>query len=271
MLAILLISSWACVPPPSFSRRSAQAAARLASLGFERAVPEAAAAPSGRRDLIVCCHDTPESVVRGRFRLDNLPNGRVDLLARCATAAIFLSHGIRENTRLWLVLQDHGVSLCLDGATARGLHPDERTMAAAAQRTLAVAHGAVPRANSDDGWSFHAGGLVKRLSELVGDGDAPLSGKRRPLIQMHEKGEASLAATLRGFYDLGDAKGGLRTDLDRGAILVLGDQLGFTPEEDAEVARRGGVRATAGPRPLLTSHCIVLAHHACDTVAEAVG
>jgi tRNA (pseudouridine54-N1)-methyltransferase len=243
-----------------------QAATRLGSLGFERAVPQAASrgapptAPLGRRDLIICCHATSHSVLRGRFKLDNLPAGRVDLLARCASSAIFLSHGVRRDTRIWLALQDHNVSVCLDGATVRGLHPDERTVAAAMKRTLAVAHGAASRADPDDGWSFHAGGLAERLYDLrndVGSRTPP-----RPLIQLHPEGASGLTETLRGHSH---AAQGSMVD----AVLVFGDQLGFSAEDDAEIERCGGVRATVGPLPLLTSHCIVLAHHACDTATAA--
>ena len=41
-----------------------------------------------------------------------------------------------------------------------------------------------------------------------------------------------------------------------------------TPEEDALIAELGGRRVTCSPRGLLTSHCIVLCHHALDA-AEA--
>ena len=42
-----------------------------------------------------------------------------------------------------------------------------------------------------------------------------------------------------------------------------------TAEEDALIAELGGRRVTCSPRGLLTSHCIVLCHHALDTVGEA--
>ncbi|EOD04498.1 hypothetical protein EMIHUDRAFT_220952 [Emiliania huxleyi CCMP1516] len=229
---------------------STRAADRLASRGFERASPAPFA--SGPRDLIVVCHRTPVKVAQGRFRLDNLPDGRVDLLARCASAAIFTSHGVRRETRLWLALQDQSVCLCLDGSTARGMHPDERTLAAAMKRTLAVEHGATSRADTANGWSYHAGGLEHRLRELRQQ--RPVSRGPRPILQLHEDGEATLQALLAA-----------------GAVLVLGDQLGFTSGEEALLASAGARRATVSPRGLLTSHCIVLAHHALDEAEARVG
>jgi len=239
---------------------STRAADRLASRGFERASPAPFA--SGPRDLIVVCHRTPDKVAQGRFRLDNLPDGRVDLLARCASAAIFTSHGVRRETRLWLALQDQSVCLCLDGSTARGMHPDERTLAAAMKRTLAVEHGATSRADTANGWSYHAGGLEQRLRELRQQ--RPVSRGPRPILQLHEDGEATLQALLA-------AGGGGQPAASPGAVLVLGDQLGFTSGEEALLASAGARRATVSPRGLLTSHCIVLAHHALDEAEARVG
>ena len=118
--------------------------------GFSKVVPVSAlpltaALREEPRDMVVVCHG-PEYLARGAFKLNNLPKGRVDVLARCVSSAIFLSHGVREQTRIWLQLQEAGVTLCLDGGAVKGMHPDERSLAAAMKRTLSVAHGgAMPR------------------------------------------------------------------------------------------------------------------------------
>jgi len=236
----------ACTPPWG---RNTRASDRLASQGFERATPSASRA-SSPRDFVVVCHRTPEAVYRGRFKLDNLPNGRVDLLARCASSAIFLSHGVRSNVRLWLQLQDQAAALCFDGGAARGMHPDERTLAAAIKRTLATEHGAKPRDDTANGWSHHRGDLEARLRSLLRPTDARPAPR---LIQLHEAAEATLEEEL------------LRPPVDAlDAVVVLGDQLGTTAEEDALIARCGGRRARCSTQGLLTSHCVVLANHAFD-------
>ena len=261
MLTLTAALALACAGPVRWGRNT-RAADRLASRGFERASPtQSEPFASGPRDLIVVCHRTPEKVAKGRFRLENLPDGRVDLLARCASAAIFTSHGVRPETRLWLALQDQAVSLCFDGATARGMHPDERTLAAAMKRTLAVEHGATRRADTNNGWSYHPGGLEARLRELL-QARAPEGRLPRPLVQLHEEGEATLESLMRAACE-----GALPETLP-GAVLVFGDQLGYTADEEALLASLGGRRASCSSRGLLTSHCIVLAHHALDE-AEA--
>ena len=59
--------------------------------------------PQDAREVVVLCH-TPPATAAGKFDLSNLPSGRVDVLARCAAAALFVSHGVRRSVRLWLVL-----------------------------------------------------------------------------------------------------------------------------------------------------------------------
>ena len=158
--------------------------------GFSKVVPVSALplTPALReepRDLVVVCHG-PEYLARGAFKLNNLPKGRVDVLARCVSSAIFLSHGVREQTRIWLQLQEAGVTLCLDGGAVKGMHPDERSLAAAMKRTLSVAHGgAMPRDDVANGWSTRRGSLGALLAEL--QQQAP-----RPLLQLHEQGSVSL-------------------------------------------------------------------------------
>ena len=82
-------SARALAPDGGAQPQSRDATRRLAARGFERASPSSSGAPGGPpRDLVVLCHRTPDRVARGRFKLDNLPDGRVDLLARCASAAV---------------------------------------------------------------------------------------------------------------------------------------------------------------------------------------
>ena len=91
----------------AFYSRAAEAAKRRAGhAAAYRRPPQADAvrAPADERDVLVICHGTPMDVVDGRIELNNLLDGRVDVLSRCATAALFVSHGMRRQTRLWLHL-----------------------------------------------------------------------------------------------------------------------------------------------------------------------
>ena len=54
--------------------------------------------PTDERDIVLLCHGAPALVADGTFELNNLPHGRVDVLARCASAALFVSHSMRRTS-----------------------------------------------------------------------------------------------------------------------------------------------------------------------------
>jgi tRNA (pseudouridine54-N1)-methyltransferase len=218
------------------------------------------------RDVVVLSHETRADVARGDIDLNNLPSGRVDVLARCASAALFVSHGVRACVRVWLMLRDVRLTLCVDGAAARGLHPDERTLGSAIRRALR-AHAGRDSCTMPAGWSVLADDAVElRLRQLT-----------RPASSQRVTGECETAddATVRpgkaGFivlHELGASVTPLLLSEARGSapttVLVLGDHQGFDAEEEACFEKLGGVRASVSHVPLLASHCIVLVHAALD-------
>ncbi|HOC66453.1 MAG TPA: tRNA (pseudouridine(54)-N(1))-methyltransferase TrmY, partial [Methanothrix soehngenii] len=68
------------------------------------------------------------------FSLEDIPgtSGRLDILCRSVTAAFVLSHGIRKDVLVYLVLLggETPKTIRLMGETLRHLNPDERTTAA---------------------------------------------------------------------------------------------------------------------------------------------
>jgi tRNA (pseudouridine54-N1)-methyltransferase len=69
-------------------------------------------------------------------------SGRLDVLLRCLRAALLVSHGLRVDTVVYLVLLGGDLApraLRFDGATARFVRPDERSLATLVQKTLAAA------------------------------------------------------------------------------------------------------------------------------------
>ena len=86
------------------------------------------------RQFVVCGHDAPTTP---EFPLDDLPSaaGRLDVLCRCVNSALFLSHGIRDEARVHLVLRDE-LTVSFDGGSVRRLNPDERSTAATIRNAL---------------------------------------------------------------------------------------------------------------------------------------
>lgn len=176
------------------------------------------------------------------FNLKDLAGtgGRIDVLVRCVPAALLVSHGLRmdvELVTLHLGPPTPPKAVRWRSGTLRHLNPDERTTATLVEKALGAA-------TTGPVWQPSTPGVdvaVLPLEELLGAG---------PLVQLHEEGED--VATV---------------DLPAGATFVLGDHLGFTPEEDAFLASRGARRVSLGPVSLQADQCLVVLNHHLDRAA----
>src|SRR3954468_10373902 len=75
------------------------------------------------------------------FSLTDLPgtSGRLDVLLRCLRAALLVSHGLRRDTIVYLVLlggEGAPRVLRVDGSAIRFVRPDERALALLVQKAL---------------------------------------------------------------------------------------------------------------------------------------
>ncbi|MFQ5987072.1 MAG: hypothetical protein ACE5KQ_06915, partial [Thermoplasmata archaeon] len=95
--------------------------------------------PTGiRRRFIVVGHDANTA---GDFALNDLAGatGRLDILLRCVNSAFMLSHDLRRDTEVYLVLLGPPRpprTLHLRGDQLRHLNPDERSTAALLRQAL---------------------------------------------------------------------------------------------------------------------------------------
>ncbi len=87
------------------------------------------------RTFVTVAHDAPTN---GAWPLDDLPgHGRIDLLARNITAALHLSHGLREDAQAITVFVGAGGPKAVRiGPGVRRLYPDERSTAARLGKAL---------------------------------------------------------------------------------------------------------------------------------------
>ena len=91
-------------------------------------------AHASHRHFVVAASNASAAVANGQFSVNNLLQGRVDVLCRCATSALWYSNGIRADASLHLSLGNTTASVA--GAEVRGLAPDEKTFALQLQRAL---------------------------------------------------------------------------------------------------------------------------------------
>lgn len=186
-----------------------------------------------QRAFVIVGHTQPTTP---DFTLNDLPGsaGRMDILARCVTAAFCLSHGLRKDVEVFLVLQDEA-TIRFEGARLKRLNPDERSTGALIQHALrALQEG---RTRSTPGVTAARRPLRDVLKELEERGFR--------LYVLDERGEDIRTAPLA-------AKSG----------FVLSDHLNFTPQEEALL--EGYPKLSLGPAVLHADHCIPIVHNELD-------
>lgn len=132
----------------------------------------------------------------GTFSLNDLPGGagRMDILCRCVATSLFLSHGMRRDVEIYLVLlgpPDPPATVRFSGEAVRYLNPDERSAASLVKKALAL-HRGPEFTESTPGVSVRAGGLARLVGEF-------------PFALLDEAGEdVRKASCLPGNYIVSD-------------------------------------------------------------------
>lgn len=191
------------------------------------------------RQFLVTAHDAPTTPA---FSLDDLAGGagRLDVLARCVTSALLLSHDVRADVRVHLVLADE-YTVTFDGSDVRRLNPDERSTAARVrnaleQREEAVGH--VP-VETSSGVSLSRRDFAATLDAAAADG---------PVVQLHADGDPAVAV-----------------DPPADPVFVLSDHREFTDEEAALLDDVADRRLSLGPNALHADQAVTVAHNYLDT------
>ena len=193
------------------------------------------------RNFVIVGH---KATTNPNFSLEDIPgtSGRLDILCRSVTAAFVISHGIRKDVCVYLVLLGGEIpkTIQLRGETLRHLNPDERTTAALLKKALAVP-ATQEWAMSTSGIFVRTGGLAQVLDDLK---DVRMIYLREDGLDIRSLGAGALA---------GDA------------AFILGDHTGMTPEEETMISEAGAEVISLGPTSLHADHCIVLMNWFMDT------
>lgn len=189
------------------------------------------------RAFVMVSHTVP---LDREFSLSDLPGGagRLDVLCRAAGEAFLVSHGIRREVALHLVVQDQ-LTISLWGSRLRYLNPDERSTGALFREALRAGRALPPGEErpSTPGITVRRMGLADLLGDLRSAGTAP--------VVLDERGDPLRAAPIP----------------DQPAF-VLSDHQNFTSAEEALLA--GLARISVGPRVLQGHQCITLVHNELD-------
>lgn len=218
---------------------------------------DAALADGGEVDLATLPRfRTRRFVVIGRtasaspeFRLDDLPStsGRLDALVRCLRAALLVSHGLRRDAVVYLVLlggPSAPRTLRVAGASAKFVRPDERSLAVLVQKTLANAPGTARFVAVRPGGAAVADAGLEAVIDDVGPGT---------------------------WYLLDEAGSDLRAaELDaRDPVFVVGDHAGFDAAARDRLAALGARALSVGPSSVHAEDAIAVTSNELDRRGSA--
>jgi tRNA (pseudouridine54-N1)-methyltransferase len=190
------------------------------------------------KDFMIIGH----KAVTESFSLNDLPGaaGRMDILCRCVNAALFLSHDLRRDVRIFLVLKGEPSPpklIRFDGSAVRYLSPDERSAASLIKKAL--------EKNVQDFWTESTPGVSIRKGDL----EELLKELDKKIIYLREDGEDIRAKKFEENFDF---------------LFVLGDHLGLTGDEEKIIEKYDPEIVSMGPLSLHADHCIVLLHNEMD-------
>lgn len=190
------------------------------------------------RQFVVVGHDAP---VTPDFPLDDLPSAgsRLDVLCRCVNSAFFLSHDLRVNVRLYLILRDE-LAVRFEGRELRHLNPDERSTAARIRDALAEREDAIGHQETNPSPGVY---LSRRGLDAVLD-----AAHDATTLQLHEQGQPVI-----------DQKP------PSDPLFVLSDHRDFADLETTLLEDRADSRIRLGPQRLHADHAITVAHNWLDT------
>lgn len=178
-----------------------------------------------------------------KIRLDDLPgtSGRLDVLVRCVRAALCVSHGVRRDVVVYLVLLggERAVTVRIDGATAKFIRPDERALAATIVKAVAR--------HAGDGFVAQRHGIAAAFGDIdVAIGDA----RGVPYI-LEER-----APDLRPVAAAGDS------------VFFIGDHLGFDTKSRGQLDAIGARAVSVGPVSLHSDDVVTLVSNELDRVTS---
>lgn len=182
-----------------------------------------------------------------KFDLNDLPSaGRMDLVCRCISNAVFISNDLRRDTIIHVVLDgpsDPPKIISFNGAELKGIGFDERDIAMHIQEALKK--GKNLKLNDSILVSPGISISKKSFEQLIKE----KSQEKKELIYLHDEGKS-----IREF--------GFVNNKDY--VFVFGDFIGMPRKTEGLLDRLGAKRISLGTKMLFASHCIIVVHNELD-------
>jgi len=182
------------------------------------------------------------------FSLDDLAGstGRLDILLRCINSAFFLSHSLREDVEMHLILQgppNPPKTIRMVGSELKYLNPDERS----------------------------TGALIRTALSAKANGET----KASPGIYVSSRSYSdviSILAKQSDIYYLKEDGHDIRRlpSFEEDVTFVLGDDRDLTEEEESVLAKYEPMKVSLGIKSLHADHCIIIVHNELDRRSSQV-
>jgi tRNA (pseudouridine54-N1)-methyltransferase len=191
------------------------------------------------RRFVVLGH---RAITSADFKLDDLcgSTGRLDILLRCVNSAFFLSHGVRRDVEITLMLlgePNPPKTIRINGTEVKYLNPDERSTAALIRNAL-LQKGEGERKCSP-GIYVSERDYQEVLSNISKDSQ---------IFYLKEEGE-----DIRSIMQFPDD-----------CTFVLGDDQDLTETEEEIVMSYDSRKVSLGPISYHADHCITLVNNELD-------
>uniref|UniRef100_A0A7J2TKK5 tRNA (pseudouridine(54)-N(1))-methyltransferase n=1 Tax=Archaeoglobus fulgidus TaxID=2234 RepID=A0A7J2TKK5_ARCFL len=176
------------------------------------------------------------------FNLNDLPGaGRIDVLCRCVSQALFLSHSIRKDVEVYLLLlgkPDPPKAVKIVSNELKRMSPDERNIAGHIRKAVGF--------KISKEWTETNSGIFvarKDIRELLEE----LS-KKYKIYYLREDGR-----------DIRDEVSSIKSPL-----FVLGDHLGLKQSEEDAVLEMAEKVISVSRLSLMAEQCITIVHYELD-------
>jgi tRNA (pseudouridine54-N1)-methyltransferase len=178
-----------------------------------------------------------KAVTSPDFRLDDLPGsgGRMDLVARCISNALWISHALRRDSCIHVVACGNPhppVVISFYGDLLRGVSPDERNIASWIKLALS-------NKRRNPGIRIRRISFQQLIAELASEGAF--------FYVLHEDGREISEVELKA-----------------DSVFVLGDHMGLPESEEEFVKRFEHEKLSLGTTSYLASQCITVMHYELD-------
>jgi tRNA (pseudouridine54-N1)-methyltransferase len=186
-----------------------------------------------------------KAVTNGDFKLDDMAGGagRLDILLRCINSAFFLSHKLRRDVEVYLVLQgppNPPRTVRLVGNELKYLNPDERSTGALVRNALLQT--GEREMKSSPGIYISDRSFVDVINGLA---------EKSRIIYLKEDGN-----------DVRDKK------FEGDVTFVLSDHNDLTSEEESQLMRHIPGMICLGPISYHADHCIIIMNNELDRRCE---